>query len=790
MIMSGIFRKAYRDITGRKVRSALTVLGILIGVAGIVIIVSTSQNLTRAQAQAFNNSSQADVTLWVWDAPPSLERALEAIPNVAEAELRNTYWTKWKVGEVWQDIYFIGIADFGGMEVNRIALKEGRYPAWDECLLEVSVKEIAPVAVGQEITYRAGPDNAEHYLIVSGFAQSPAYLSSALTNLSIAYAPAVTVGKMLGIAGSNQVLVKISDFSAVAETVEEIERVIAKRGLSYDKPQVRDPMDYPGRRELDTLILLMFLFSALGLVLSGFLVANTLSAVIAEGVREMGVMKALGASRGQVMRLYLLTTLFYGLMGTILGLLIGSVSQWFLTAYIGRLANVEVPFHLSLQGLFLGALVGLGVALLAGLGPAWTGTAITVGEALAGYGITSTYGQGLLDRALRQVKGLPSLAAMALRNLARRKTRNAVTLAVIALSTAAYLAAQSTNASVSRAIDGIFDIYSPDAWIYFNEPVDNHFGEMLRTVPGVRYVEPWSLDDCWVGYAKARLWGLPADTTLYRYQLEAGRWYREGETDAIVISADLAAARDLRLGDEVEVQVGDNVGQVGNLPAARHFRVVGIADDYSIFLGSTVTAKVFLPVDVTHRMLGRLGSASFFALQLDDSTPEGVNRILGQLERQFRRWRPGTVAAHREFESALEQSKVLSIGLSVMVTIVALISTVGVMNTLTLSVLERRREIGVLRAVGARDASLVQVFLTEGLALGLAGWVLGTVVGYPAGRFFVAQMGRLLFQLKFVFTIRLVLSSFLFAILLVALASLGPALGAARLPAAETLRYE
>jgi hypothetical protein len=123
MIMSGILRKSYRDITGRKVHSALTVLGILIGVAGIVTIVSTSQNLTRAQAQAFNNSSQADVPLWVWDAPPSLERVSEAIPNVAVVELRNTYRTKWKVGEVWQDIYFIGIADFGSIDVNQITLK-------------------------------------------------------------------------------------------------------------------------------------------------------------------------------------------------------------------------------------------------------------------------------------------------------------------------------------------------------------------------------------------------------------------------------------------------------------------------------------------------------------------------------------------------------------------------------------------------------------------------------------------------------------------------------------------
>ncbi|HID86512.1 MAG TPA: ABC transporter permease, partial [Anaerolineae bacterium] len=495
--MSGVLRKAYRDLTKRRLRSLLTLAGIVVGVAGIVAIVSTSRNLVRAQEAAYRNASQADVTYWTWDAPATLERALEALPNVAEAELRTTLYTKWQVKGTWRDLYLIGVQDFGQVEINRMALREGRYPDLDELLVEASVQEITPLAVGQEVAVR-DRFGQERIFTISGFAQSPAFLSSALTNFAVAYAPAVQVRRMVGIAGSNQVLIKLADFRQRNETLQEIERLFAKRGLPHGEPQVRDPVNYLGKRELDSLMRVMFLFSALGLALSGFLVANTLSAIVAEGVSEMGVMKALGATRSQVLGTYLLTAILYGLGGTALGLILGAVGGWRLLARIGQLGNVEVAFQVAPEGLALGVLVGLGVTLLAGLPPAWAGTAIPVKEALDSYGITSTYGQGRLDRLLKRISGLPPVAAMAVRNLARRKARNTITLLVVALATAGLLAAQSTNASVNRAIQGVFATYNADAWIWFAEPVGKEFAGMIRAVDEVREVEAWSLADAWV----------------------------------------------------------------------------------------------------------------------------------------------------------------------------------------------------------------------------------------------------------------------------------------------------
>ncbi len=96
MHVSTLLLKAVRDLTRRPLRSALTILGIGIGVAGLVAIVSLGQNVVAAQAASYANSSQADLDYWVWNASPGLLRALASVPNVEQGELRASLYTKWE----------------------------------------------------------------------------------------------------------------------------------------------------------------------------------------------------------------------------------------------------------------------------------------------------------------------------------------------------------------------------------------------------------------------------------------------------------------------------------------------------------------------------------------------------------------------------------------------------------------------------------------------------------------------------------------------------------------------
>jgi putative ABC transport system permease protein len=812
--MFALLRKAYRDVTKRRVRSLFTLAGIVVGVAGIVAIVSTGQNLARAQASAYADASQSDISFWVWDALASTERAVAGLNNVTAAELRVDFFTRcrWALdgageSQTARDVSFHGVEDLATARVDQVFLKSGRWPREGEFVAEQSVLGAAPLHLGDTVTCRAQAGNPDRTLVLVGLVQSPSYPSASILDYLTFFAPSLDVKRLLGTAGSNSLLLKVNNLSRARETADEVVQLLDRRTISHGDATIRDPQNYLGKRELDALLTLLFAFSAVGLATSGFLVANTLAAIVAEQVGEIGTIKALGGTRPQVLTIYFASALLYGIGGTALGLLLGTVLSWRLLAYIGSLLSLTTGFEIAPLALALGAVVGLGVTLVGGALPSIAATSIPVKEALESYGITSTYGTGRVDRLILGLVALPPLAAMSLRNLARRKGRTIVTVFVIAVAVSVSLAAQSVSVSVDAAIDNLFKTYRADAWVWFGENVSTAFESSLRSLPYVVSAETWSLEDAWVtvtrsnrgsptgmsGFrpldpvpdreiaARARLWGLPAKTTLYQPNLVQGRWYQEGETDAAVISSDLAQALKLRVGDYTEVDTGGDT---------RWFRIVGIAVDNSVFLGSQVEGKVFLSEDIVAQMDHRSGYATFFAVSLDRHDAVGVQGRLDQIAARFNQYQVGSDSAAREVRGAKEQTRILTIALAAMSLLVGLIGALGVLNTLTLNVVERRREVGVLRVLGGSDASLIQAFLTEGLAFGLGGWGVGIALGYPLGAILTHIMESVLFHIDYIFDARMVLISLVFALVLAGAASLVPALAAARLKVGQVLRYE
>jgi putative ABC transport system permease protein len=777
-------RKAYRDLTRRRLRSFLTVIGIIIGVAGIVAITSTSKNMAAAQAAAYNNNSQQDMRWWVGISPQNLLAAVDQVPNVAASELRATYNTKWYAAGAWRDILFNGIRDFQNPRVNRIDLVEGRWPRAGEVILESSVRDVAPVQIGDEVVYRAGPGNESRHLLVTGFAKSPSYPSANIIGTSIGYALDTDVQKMYGQDGDNQLLVRLKDFSPGVrlDTKHQIERVFAKRNITYGSYWERNPDDYTGKRQLDALVALMTIFSIVGLVIASFLVANTLAAVISEQMGEIGAMKAIGATGDKVVRIYIVAGIIYGLVGTGIGLVLGVFGGYALLLYLGGLFNLTISgITVDPVDILQGILVGVGVTTLAAFLPAWRGTSISVRKALDNYGINSTYGQGWADRFMQRMSNLPRVPAMAVRNLARRKTRNVVTVAAIGLATAAFLAAQGTSLSVNASINNAYDVYNVDAWVWFNEPVGQGFAATLRSVPEVREVEAWASSSAAIADTRVTMWGIPPATSLYRYRLTQGRWFGDAEPEAAVLSSQYAASHNVSPGDKIELSVGSENALL---------TVVGVVNDNAQSLQSSSKGKIFVPLDTAARLMHRSGAADFFSVRLDSSTPSHVEAVLAQLERKFHTLSPGMLAAYADKDSSLEASKILTILLYAMTIIVAAIGGIGIANTLTLNVLERRREIGVMRSIGGRNSHLIQVFLTEALLMGLAGFLVGVALGYPLARLLVYVMGTVLFPLDFAFPAGMVAAALGFTLVLTAAASIGPALGAARLKVSYALRYE
>jgi putative ABC transport system permease protein len=213
-------------------------------------------------------------------------------------------------------------------------------------------------------------------------------------------------------------------------------------------------------------------------------------------------------------------------------------------------------------------------------------------------------------------------------------------------------------------------------------------------------------------------------------------------------------------------------------------------DDESTYLGSTSSGKLFMAVEDVSRLTYYGDGANLFALALTRSDPDGVDAALSRIEYATRDLATGGFAAYSDKESTLQTVRILELLLRAMVAIVGLVGAAGIANTLVLNVTERRREIGILRAIGAGRGHLLRLLLAEGLALGGLGLGLGAALGVALARALVGLTGASLFALDFVLTPGIALATAALALGLALVASVGPGLLAARLRPIEALRYE
>ncbi len=772
-----VWQKAWRDVRRRPLRSLFTVAGVIIGVAGLVAIVTVGRGFVRVQQTTFEATRQPHVEMWVWNASPSLARAVSRRPGVEAADVRFDHYAQGRVAGQPTTVHLVGLWNFEAQRVGTVELLAGRWPRRAD---EAAAEPAADLRLGEVVSFRDS-FGFEHRLTIVGLARRPTALSATLTGVPTLYVPAETLQRALNVAGGNQLLVRVLPTADRQQVAEDVARLLDRRGVQHGRPRVYSPDDFPGKRELDALLVVLALFSALGVAVSGFLVANTLNAIVVESAADIGILKAVGATRAQVLATYLATALVYGGVGSVLGLSGGALLGFGVMRGLGRLLNLAPPFMVEPLALGAGLFVGMIVSALGGLLPAWQAANTPVRTVLAAYGISADFGRGALDRLASRWLRLPPLAAMAVRNVLRRKGRSLMTGGALALAVAGFLGAVSTEASVNRTIETVFSIYAADAWMITGYPSGVTLSRSLEAVPGVVHAEAWLLRDCWVGRAPARCWGLPPDTRLYRPVLVEGAWLDPADPLGVVVSQDVAVARGLQPGASVRLRIGDRWADV---------RVRGVVHDNSVFLGSAVTAKVFLPLSLAARLTGDRLAANIYALETASSDRKFVESVLAAIQRRFADLQPAGEPAVVELEAARRQSGILALALRGMVVLVTAIGALGVTNTFALNVAERRREIGVLRAVGVTTREFLELYGAEGAVFAAAGWTTGSLLGWLVGRLFVGALERVLFTIPLVFTPALLLWGGVFAVILTVLASIGPALVAASVPPASVLRYE
>ncbi|HEY8414881.1 MAG TPA: ABC transporter permease, partial [Thermaerobacter sp.] len=580
------------------------------------------------------------------------------------------------------------------------------------------------------------------------------------------------------------------DKAHIAQVVEEVRRKVEKSGRTVHYTWIPEPGRHWAQDVLDAMTFLLLALGGLSLLLSGFLVINTLTAVLAQQVRQIGVMKAVGAGRGQLAGMYLGMAAAYGLMSLLVAVPLGAAGARVLTRFGAGLINVDVPgFRLPPVVLALQAAVGLGVPLLAALYPVLAGTRVTVREAISDYGVGPAAGHGgLLDRWLRRVPALPRPVLLSLRNTFRRKGRLVLTLATLSLGGAIFIAVLSVHASLQRTLDDALKYWHYDVAVNFSRSYRvKQIEQVVRGVPGVLRAETWGFE----GVRRLRPDGTEGESTvmiapppgsrLLQPTLTAGRWLLPGDENAVVVNTEF-------LKDEPDVDVGEDV--VLKLDSRETtWRVVGVVR--GVLTGPSVYANAPHFARVA-RDVGRARSVRVVTERHDAEFQAQVARVL---ERRFEA--AGMQVAQVETIAQVrrnveQQFNIIVAFLLAMAALLAVVGALGLAGTMSINVLERLREIGVMRAIGASGGAIRQVFIVEGVFIGILSWLIGGILSLPISKLLSDTVGNLFVQesLSFRFSTPGALLWLLIVVVLAAVASFFPAWNASRLSVRDVLAYE
>jgi putative ABC transport system permease protein len=785
------WHKVWRDLALNKARTLLAVLSIAVGVFALGVIFGAHGAIKDYLAECHRAWVPIHITFWGWPFNETVEEVVLHESGVADVERMIDTSFRWKLEgeEDWRNGSLYARMDYEAQHMGRVDLYDGRWPTDRTLAIERMTARHLGISVDTTIVVQLG--RSERRLPVVGiirdsFADPPQFGATPLFFTTPDTATWLTGDD------HNRLDVRLTSYSSeddAQEVIDDLAERIERIGMSIQiwGSWLHDPGEHWFQENVDTVYVILVVLGALAMALSGFLIVNTMNAIVSQQIWQVGVMKTVGATFWCVVGLYLRAALIYSGLALLLAVPLGAVGAHLLARWILDIVNITVGAP-RVVPLAVGVQIGVGLVapLAAAAVPVVGGARITAHKAISTYGLGGGFGKGLLDRVIGRIRRLPRPMALSLRNTFRQKGRVSLTLLTLALGGAMFIMVLSVDASLNRTIDILLHDFGDDVSIWLEQLYRvERLIEVTESVPGAAQIEVWQSYGVMMkleggGEHYLRLWGIPPDTEIVHPRLVSGRMLLPEDDYAIVLNYKTATDEGVQVGDEIRFDLQDK---------ETVWTVVGL------FRSARSDYDNYVPFDTLTREIGALNRGSNVRVVGKAHDPESQNRLMQALSDAYTANNIGTSYRETASERREDQRGGFDIALYLLLSMAVLAGVVGglgLMSTMSINVIERRREIGVMRAGGATSPAVAAIFVVEGVILGLLSWLLAVPVSVPLARLLSDVIGQELMYttLEFTYSVSGMLLWLLVVIVLSALSSLGPALQATRVSVREALAYE
>lgn len=791
------WRKVLADLWVSRTRTLLVVASIAVGVFAVGTIASMYVIVAEDIRVGYAAAQPANIEIITDPFDDNMVKTVQNIDGVSAAEGRQMVPVRVSLdGKTWKPLDVMANEDFTNSTINLIDLVDGTAEPGDrELIVRRDRMNSSGLSAGDQALMQL-PNGTLRTVPVVGEV-SDQYAAGDFTAPPRGYMTLNSAEWIGGQDNYNRLYVQVegdgNNEAAIADVAERVEDKLERTGRTIYRTNTNKTTEHPAESIALAMIGVLGALGVLVMLLSSSLIVNTLNALLTQHRRQIGVMKLVGARSFQISVMYIALIVFYGIIALIIAVPLGVMAGYGLAVFMGDFMSVAIQdFRVIPVAIILQVVLAMAIPLAAGYFPVNKGSKTTVRRAISEDGPgESSSGSGLLDRMGTRMRWLSRPLLLSIRNTFRRKGRLALTLFTLIVAGSIFIAVFNVRSSLNGFMDKLGQHFMADVMVTLEQPYRIPKVEQLAfQVPGIQKVEGWSgtvfelLDEDDKMVSNLLISAPPAGTTFVNPDMIVGRWLEPGDEKVLVVSDTIYNQYpDLQPGDTLRVSIQDG--------RAEEWPVIGVFP-FVDMLGDSLG---YANYDTIATELNAPGVAATFRMEADATNMEEQQAISTAIDDQLRAAGIKVSNVEAGLVTRQQQSQgmnILVIFLLIMALLTAVVGSIGLMGTMGMNVLERTREIGVMRAIGAVDGEIMKSVVVEGMMIGLISWAVAVILSFPISFFLLRIISTAMIDTEM--SLKITGIGFIIwlgvVVLLSVVASMVPARSAARLTIREVLAYE
>lgn len=788
--MNIVFKKALNDLRSVPGRTALVILALVIGLWGVGSILVSYIILKNDLNENYKKTDPAHVIITSKDFDKLDLNAFRNRVEIESAEFRDLSLQRIEVyPDQWIPLWVFGVKDFDKFNVARFYNEKGAaIPGLGSLLIERDGEKISDLKIGSSARVRANGKIFE--MPITGFSFDPAQAPATQDHFIYSYVDKKTYTAITGEAANQRLIFRFKNVKTkqdVQAATDNILEYLKSQGIAVTSINILKPNEHPHQWQLNTLLFLEGSIGLLAFLMGAVLVSQLMGAILSQQIRQIGILKAIGATRLQVLTIYILMVLVFGIISGIIAIPLAIASGYGFAEFVAYQINFKIlttTLPASLYLYFIG--ISLVLPILLSLPALLRGTRLSVRDALSDYGIKQNG-----NNAVAAISTLPisNSILMAFRNTMRRKERMLVTIITMALGVAIFSTGFNVRESLVVLLLDIKNNMRYDVQVVLKEQIPKEQAlSPFKDIQNVSRIEAWNggfgaLQTKIIATADGiGIVALPHDTDLLKLKVIKGNWLKNStEPEMVMNQQAMEVFNNPAIGKYHPLNIG---GKEVNI------KLVGVVEEFGV-------AKIYIDKNQYDTLAnpGHLVNTLMFVAE--NKNFDNIMALKKDIEKAIEPTNMKILYVMSQAERVQVIYDHLNIILT-MITFLALlvlvVGALGMASAMGINIMERTREIGVLRAIGATPQMIYDLFILEGMMISVSSILLGLLLAWPLSIVASSFFGDLMLgngvSLHFAFSssgfwITLV-TTFVFGWL----ASRIPARNAIRVSTREALSYE